>query len=450
MSGTAVFAPAKRSSTFRSPSPTCLNVPTELVGSETACSSMRRNRSTRASIVARSNRSTSYSSRPDQSRSDPGRGPRRSNREVRLGSAIPACSAALLGSPRPQRAGRSPERADCVRGLALARVPRRASRTADPGGRSRRGLRCERARPVLRSSATPERSTRSTSVLTKNPISPSVSGRLRLAIGARNDDVVLAGPAAEQDVEGGEQHHEERRPRASREVQQFLDQRVGIANARSAPRCRCTGGRGRSVGMSSTASRSAALASSRSRVPASLGSAVRAARWRSRRIAPAVVAGPGAVPRERLVSSLELAAEDGERPPVGHNVVHGDDKQVIATVQPRHHHPRSNGPRERSTAGPEKPTANRRSSASRRSPGSRRRSTASDGPASTAVRDLHRLLAVLIEDGPQDLMVIHDELHRRAEQADVEREADRRDEGEVVERVLRHELVEEPQTGLGE
>ena len=45
-------------------------------------------------------------------------------------------------------------------------------------------------------------------MLTKNPISPSVSSRLRLAIGVPDDQVVLARVAIQQDLERRQQSHE--------------------------------------------------------------------------------------------------------------------------------------------------------------------------------------------------------------------------------------------------
>ena len=60
-----------------------------------------------------------------------------------------------------------------------------------------------------------DRSARSTSVLTKKPISLSISARLRPAIGVPTHHILLAGVAREQDIEGRQQRHEQRRALAA-------------------------------------------------------------------------------------------------------------------------------------------------------------------------------------------------------------------------------------------
>ena len=66
----------------------------------------------------------------------------------------------------------------------------------------------------------PERSVRSTSVLTKKPMSPS-SLRLRaVGDGRADDDVVLPAVAMEQHLEGREQGHEQRDPFSPAHVEQ--------------------------------------------------------------------------------------------------------------------------------------------------------------------------------------------------------------------------------------
>ena len=66
---------------------------------------------------------------------------------------------------------------------ARAPAPRPASRTGGPGGRRRRAPSAAPAPRSSRKVGSPARSARRTRVLTKKPISPSISPRVRLAIG---------------------------------------------------------------------------------------------------------------------------------------------------------------------------------------------------------------------------------------------------------------------------
>ena len=111
----------------------------------------------------------------------------------------------------------------------------------------RRAARGTSGRPTGRS--------RSTSVLTKKPISPSISARLRPATGVPTHDVVLAGVAAQQRLEGGQQRHEQRGALAPAERRAALAASVGgEREARTRRRGRSApAGRGRSVGSSSSA-----------------------------------------------------------------------------------------------------------------------------------------------------------------------------------------------------
>ena len=118
----------------------------------------------------------------------------------------------------------------------------------------------------------PARSVRSTSVLTKKPISPSISPRSRPATGVPTDDVALARDAVEQRLEAGEQDHEEGRALAPRERGEALPRdrrRAGehLAAAAVAP-APAAGAAGRQRQLERPAARRpAAAASSRAAPP---------------------------------------------------------------------------------------------------------------------------------------------------------------------------------------
>ena len=76
---------------------------------------------------------------------------------------------------------------------------------------------------------------RSTSVLTKKPISASISARLRLAIGRADADVALTGVARQQDVEGGGERHEQGGLRLFVQGMQSGVVSAGISNDSMAP-----------------------------------------------------------------------------------------------------------------------------------------------------------------------------------------------------------------------
>ena len=106
----------------------------------------------------------------------------------------------------------SPGRAASGSGRGRAGARRRAARTAGPGGRRPRGPPCGPGRAARGSSGRPRGRPRRTRVLTKKPISPSSSDRVRPGDRRADGEVVLAGVAVQQDLEGREQGHEERRP----------------------------------------------------------------------------------------------------------------------------------------------------------------------------------------------------------------------------------------------
>ena len=143
-----------------------------------------------------------------------GQAAERSERETRqLAPPRPACRAA----------GTSPGRAASGRGSARAPAPRPAARTAGPGGRRRRAPprapRRSSSRKVGIAAAGRPRSTR---VLTKKPISPSSSARLRLATGVPTTRSSCAGQRCSRASKAASEGHEQRRagrrpaPRAPR------------------------------------------------------------------------------------------------------------------------------------------------------------------------------------------------------------------------------------------
>ena len=73
------------------------------------------------------------------------------------------------------------------------------------------------AQQLAEARAAPARSVRSTRVLTKKPISPSISARPRPAIGEPTDDVVLAGEAASRSLKPARRVMNRRRPCAPAE-----------------------------------------------------------------------------------------------------------------------------------------------------------------------------------------------------------------------------------------
>ena len=124
-----------------------------------------------------------------------------------------------------------------------------------------------------------------------------------------------------------------RRPRRRQRLGQL---RAAARAAAPRPRCVCTGGRGRSVGSSSSAGAPASC----SRQYASCASQhlarqpLAAARPRSRRTAPAAPAAAMAVPAgEGRVERRQLAHQHAHRPAVGDDVVH-DQQQHVRPARP--------------------------------------------------------------------------------------------------------------------
>ena len=173
----------------------------------------------------------------------------------------PPAAGAGPGSPgsRQERsaARTSPGTGANARGSSPAPAPRPASRTARPGARRRRAPSRAPGRAARGTQALRERSPRSTSVLTKNPISPSISTRLRPAMGeptARSSwPLVRARRAWKPARSTMKSVAPSRRARAS--ICRVSP--AGSRTGRVAPRKLCTAGRGRSVGSSRSGGRPA-------------------------------------------------------------------------------------------------------------------------------------------------------------------------------------------------
>ena len=140
--------------------------------------------------------------------------------------------------------------------LALRRAaPRPAARTAGPDGRRRRAPPRAPAPAARAKVGSPARSARSTSVLTKKPISPSIS-RARAAgdRACRRRGRPGRCSGASSASKAGEQRHEQRRALARGRAP--ASAAVSSGGERERQRARrgsvCTAGRGRSVGSSSS------------------------------------------------------------------------------------------------------------------------------------------------------------------------------------------------------
>ena len=98
----------------------------------------------------------------------------------------------------------------------------------------------------------PDRSTRSASVLTKKPISPSISAWPRLALGVPIDHVVLAREPGEHGRPAGEQRHVKGGAVPLPQRLERRGQRLVQLHLSDAPAKSCRAGRGWSVGSSSS------------------------------------------------------------------------------------------------------------------------------------------------------------------------------------------------------
>jgi hypothetical protein len=111
-----------------------------------------------------------------------------------------------------------------------------------------------RTRPSSsRKVGSPERSVRSTSVLAKKPISSSTSRRVRPAMGlpTTTSSLPLYFDSSSWKAESSTMYSVAPSPRPS--AWRRSSSARGRSNLSRAPRCDCTGGRGRSVGSSSSA-----------------------------------------------------------------------------------------------------------------------------------------------------------------------------------------------------
>ena len=261
---------------------------------------------------------------------------RRGGRTARYGSAARRRPAARQ---RPRPGWRPPRQLEedldergCGTGRARGAAPRPASRTAGPGGRRRRARLAR-----TRSSSSRKRRSPAEVGAQHQRVDEEADQPLDLragcgsAIGAPTSHVVLAGVAAQQHLEGGEQHHEQRRPALAAERAQPLRRGRGRQRrpARRAPRKRLHR-RARPVGrqLEQRAGRRAAPASSRAarRGPSPVSQrrcqTAKSAYWIGS-------SGSGGRARgERLVERRQLADQHAERPAVRHDVVGADHEQV--------------------------------------------------------------------------------------------------------------------------
>ena len=121
---------------------------------------------------------------------------------------------AAPASPAARSAARtSPGTAAGATGRDAAADAPPASRTECPGAHRPRAPSPSPAPAVRRSSDHPRQSVRITSVLTKNPISPSVSPLRPSRDRRAHHHVLLSAPARQQQLERRQQHHVQRRPR---------------------------------------------------------------------------------------------------------------------------------------------------------------------------------------------------------------------------------------------
>ena len=171
----------------------------------------------------------------------------------------------LAAAARPGPGRRSPGRAACASGSRSAA----SSSTSCSKGRSWCAYApsaASRTRPSSsRKVGSPPRSPRSTSVLTKKPISPSGLQPAPARDRAPHHHVVLSGVAAQQRLPRRQQRHEQRRPLAPRErPRASATSSGGQATRRGSPRARSAPpARGRSVGSSSSGGAPARRSASR-------------------------------------------------------------------------------------------------------------------------------------------------------------------------------------------
>ena len=305
----------------------------------------------------------------------------------------------------------------------------------------------------LAEAGSPARSARSTSVLTKKPISASISAaRAPGDRGCPPPRPRCRAYCGQQHLEGGQQHHEQRGALAAAPAPAAA--RAAPRRARTdsrAPRYVCTAGRGRSVGSSSSAGApaSCSLPVRQLPAPAPRPRSYRAARPRSRRTAPAAPAAATRAPRGTPRTAPQLADEHAHGPAVADDVVH----RTAAARGPRR--PAAAAPRAKS--GPAARSNGRRASSPARRADLRlallvgqrrqvlhRQREAGDGAITcTGCRPLG-------EDRAQRLVPPDDLAQRALQRRRVQRARQAQRDGDVVDRAPRLQLVQEPEPLLRE
>ncbi len=180
-----------------------------------------RSRAISRSIVAASNRSVAYSTVAEE----PAVRALRGQREIELRQPCPRIAHRpqaqildLQASRRERSGGRaSPGTGARGRGSAPEPAPRPAFRTARPGADRRRGRSRAPGRAARGRSGSPRRSPRRTSGVDEEPDQPLDLHPVAPGHGGAHREIVLAAGARQQGLEGGQQHHEERRSLAPAE-----------------------------------------------------------------------------------------------------------------------------------------------------------------------------------------------------------------------------------------
>ncbi len=300
----------------------------------------------------------------------------------------------------------------------------------------------------------PERSPRSTRVLTKNPISPSISTPVAAGHGGAHREVVLPADAREQGLEAGQEHHEERRSLAPAQGLGLPDEvgrqahRPGGAAVALHRGPRAVGGQlqeRRQPGELPPPEGDLLLQD--------LAAAARsAARPRSPRTVPAAPAGATAGPRRGPDRARRPRAPGAHGPAVARDVVHGEHGRrglprrgaAAGRAAAGYRWARSNGRPASSPARASAPVLARALRQPREvDHGQPRkgRPAGSPAPACPASRD---------EDGAQSLVAAHDLAEAAGQHRGVERPFDAQRRRDVVERAPRLDLVDEPEPLLGE
>ena len=188
-------------------------------------------------------------------------------------------------------------------------------------------------------SASPDRSIRSASVLTKNPISPSISARVAVRDRRADHHVVLARQPRQQHRPARQQRHEQRRALPLAQRLQPARQLAHPAATRSAPRhSPAAPAAGGPSAAPAAPARPPAARCQYARLPLqhlALQPAA-AATPRSPRTAPAAAASGSASPcANAAYSALSSPHQHPHRPAVRDDVVHRHQQHVLVLGQPQ-------------------------------------------------------------------------------------------------------------------